>query len=149
MTYLRGLGLEDDAAHGENDAGHQAQLHADESRGGHRDQPHDGIVPAGPPLSRDIFELPQRPPEADNDDACEDAPLKIVKERCEEEQDEENNQGADQTGHLMEGEKYSAIINLGWLLLAGYYGFYRFSKALPVSGSLSSPSPWFLPVRHW
>lgn len=101
ITHLRVLGLKDDADHGKNYSDQETQLHTDQSRGWRGNQPNDGIIPAGPPLSRDILELPQCPPKADNDDTGKNTLLESVEERCEEEEDEKDDQGADQTRYLI------------------------------------------------
>lgn len=101
ITHLRVLGLKDDAHHGKNYSDQEAQLHTDQSCGWHGDQPNDGVVPAGTPLSRDILELPQCTPKADNDDTGKNTLLESVEERCEEEEDEKDDQGTDQTRYLM------------------------------------------------
>lgn len=88
ITHLRVLSLKDDAEHGKKYSDHKTQLHTDQSRGRHGDQPHRGVGAAGTPLGRYVPELPQRPTEAYNDDAGENALLEGVEARRKEEKDE-------------------------------------------------------------
>lgn len=102
FSHLWVLHLKDDTDHGKNYSHQEAQLHADQSRGWHSDQPHNGIISASTPLCWDVLELPQCPPKADNDDTGENTFLEIIEERCKEEEHEKDDQGADQTRYLME-----------------------------------------------
>lgn len=99
-THLRALHLENDTGHGKNYPHQEAQFYTDQSRRRHSDQPHNGVTPAGAPLCGNVSELPQRPPKAYDDNAGKNTLLKIVEERCKEEEDEEDDQGADQTRYL-------------------------------------------------
>lgn len=105
MTHLRVLGHKDDTNHGKAYSDHEAHLHADQSRGRHGDQPHDAVVPAGAPLSRDVHELPQCPTKAHDDDTGKNTLLEGVEERRKEQKDEKDNHGADQTGNLSEEQR--------------------------------------------
>ena len=100
MTYLSILGLINDTEHGKHDSDQETQLHTDECRGRHGDQPDYGINLAGAPLFRDVKELPESSPQADNDDAGEDALLEGVEVRSKEQEDEEDDQSTDQAGYL-------------------------------------------------
>lgn len=104
-THLGVLALTDDTEHRKDDSNQEAQLNADQSRGSRGDDPNDGIVPAGAPFRRDVAELPQRSPKADDDDTGKDTLLESVEERRKKEEDEQDDQGTDQTRYLMEGMK--------------------------------------------
>lgn len=104
FTHLWVLGLKDDAGHGKDYSYKEAQLHTDQSRGWHGDHPNYGVISARTPLSRNIPELSECPPKANNDDGSQHAFLESLEERCKEEEHKEYYQGADQTGYLC-GEK--------------------------------------------
>lgn len=92
----------DEADHGKDDSYKEAQLHTDQSRGWHGNQPNDGVISTRTPLSRYIPELSQCPPKANNYDTSKHAFLESLEERCKEEEDKEDYQGTDQTWYLVE-----------------------------------------------
>ena len=105
ITHLGVLGLIDYADHRKHYPDHKTNLHTDQSRGEHGDQPNNTVISASTQLCRDILKLPQCPPKANNDDTGKNALLESVEVRREEEEDKKDNQGANQTGYLSEEQK--------------------------------------------
>lgn len=102
FAYLWILSPKDEADHGKDYSYKESQLHTDQSRGWHGNQPNDGVISARTPLSRYIPELSQCPPKANNYDTSKHTFLESLEERCKEEEDKEDYQGTDQTWHLVE-----------------------------------------------